>query len=298
MRFKFPDKDIMLIRDCNIPGPEEGPEPGSRWSMIFDGASNSHGNGVGAVITSPTDFHPPPSPPDYVLNVQTIWPSTRLVSLDTRDHKLIPYKEHVLKLVPYFDEITFHHIPREENQLVGALATLESMFKVKWKNEASSFHLNYLDEPDYYLETEDETDGHHWFYDITKFLENQEYLADASITDKYLQKLSSKFFLSGGVLYKRNYDSVLLSCVNKQEANQIIMEIHEGSFGTHASGSTMAKKILRVGYYWMTMEIDCHRHVQIFHKCQTYADKIHVSPMPLNVLTSPWPFAMWGIDVI
>lgn len=31
------------------------------------------------------------------------------------DHKLIMYKEHVLKLVPYFDEIIFHHIPREEN---------------------------------------------------------------------------------------------------------------------------------------------------------------------------------------
>lgn len=34
---------------------------------------------------------------------------------DTIDHKPIPYKEHVLKLVSYFDEITFHHIPQEEN---------------------------------------------------------------------------------------------------------------------------------------------------------------------------------------
>ncbi|KAI5426928.1 hypothetical protein KIW84_032382 [Lathyrus oleraceus] len=59
MRFEFPDEDIMLIRDCNIPGPEEGPEPGSRWTMVFDGASNAHGNSVGAVITSPTNFHLP-----------------------------------------------------------------------------------------------------------------------------------------------------------------------------------------------------------------------------------------------
>ncbi|XP_050895426.1 uncharacterized protein LOC127102052 [Lathyrus oleraceus] len=118
---------------------------------------------------------------------------------DTRDHKLVPYKEHVLKLVPYFDEITFHHIPREENQLADALATLASMFKVKWKNEASSFHLNYFDEPAYCLATEDEVDSHPWFHDIMNFLENQEYHADASITDKkYLRKLSSKFFLSGG----------------------------------------------------------------------------------------------------
>ena len=29
MKFEFPDEDIMYIRDCNIPGPEEGPAPGS-----------------------------------------------------------------------------------------------------------------------------------------------------------------------------------------------------------------------------------------------------------------------------
>ncbi|XP_050894391.1 uncharacterized protein LOC127101103 [Lathyrus oleraceus] len=139
---------------------------------------------------------------------------------DTRDHKLIPLKEHVLKLIPYFDKFTFHHIPREENKIVDSLSTLSSMFKVKWKNEAPSFHLDYLDEPAYCLAVEDKAYGYPWFYDIMRFLESQKYLKEASITDKkYLQKLSCKFFLSEGVLYKRNYDSVLLLCMNKQEAN-------------------------------------------------------------------------------
>ncbi|XP_050919307.1 uncharacterized protein LOC127136832 [Lathyrus oleraceus] len=328
MHFEFPDEDIMLIRDCNIPGPKEGPEPGSRWTLVFDGASNTHGNGIGAIITSPTNFNLPfttrlcfectnnlaeyeacifsiEAAIDIRIKILEVYGDLALVIIqvngdwDTRDHQLIPYKKHVLKLVPYFDEITFHHIPREENQLVDALATLASMFKVKWKNEAPFFHLNYLDEPAYCLAAEDEADGQPWFYDIMKFLENQEYLVDVSITDnKYLQKLSFKFFLSGWVLYKRNYDSVLYRCVGKQEANWIIMEIHEASFGTHVSGNTMVNKILRVSYYWMTMEVDCHRHVQTCHKCQIYTDKIHVSPTPLNILTSPWPFTMWVIDVI
>lgn len=100
-----------------------------------------------------------------------------------------------------------------------------------------------------------------------RFLESQEYPKEASITDKkYLRKLSLKFFLSGGVLYKQNYNSILLRCMNKEEANQIIMEVHEGSFGTHASGHTMVKKILRANYYWMTMEVDCHSHIQTCHK--------------------------------
>ena len=55
---------------------------------------------------------------------------------DTKHPNLIPYREHVLRLIPYFEEITFDHIPREENQLADALATMSSMFKVRWDNEA------------------------------------------------------------------------------------------------------------------------------------------------------------------
>lgn len=99
-------------------------------------------------------------------------------------------------------------------------------------------------------------------------------------------------------MYKRNYDSVLLRCVDKPEADRIMEEIHEGSFGTHSSGHTMSKKILRAGYFWLTMETDCRNYAKKCHKCQIYEDKVHVPPAPLNVMTSPWPFAMWGIDMI
>ena len=54
---------------------------------------------------------------------------------DTKHLNLIPYREHVLSLTPYFEEITFDHIPREENQLEDALATMSCMFKDRWDNE-------------------------------------------------------------------------------------------------------------------------------------------------------------------
>src|ERR1044072_6708748 len=59
MKFEFPNEDIMYIRDCNIPGPDEGPEQGSKWSLVFDGASNAFGNGVSTIITTPDDHHIP-----------------------------------------------------------------------------------------------------------------------------------------------------------------------------------------------------------------------------------------------
>jgi len=48
----------------------------------------------------------------------------------------------------------------------------------------------------------------------------------------------------------------------------------------------------------MTMEADCYKHARKCHKCQIHADKIQVPPTPLNVLSSPWSFSMWGIDMI
>ena len=77
-----------------------------------------------------------------------------------------------------------------------------------------------------------------------------------------------------------------------------MVELHEGTFGTQSSGHTMAKTIIRAGYYWSTMEADCYQHSRTCHKCQIYIDKVHVPSVPLNVLTAPWAFAMWGIYMI
>lgn len=215
---------------------------------------------------------------------------------ETRHPNLIPYQKYVKTWLPYFDRITFSHIPRDENQLADALATLSSMFKVRWPNEAPSIKIERLKEPAYCIAVEEgETDKKPWFCDIKRYLETQEYLADVSITDKkYLRRLSAKFFLSGSTLYKRNHDMVLIWCVDQPESDLIIKEVHEGTFETHTCGNTMTKKVLRVGYYWLTMEYLSIQYACTCHKCQIYIDKIHVSSSPLNVMTTPWPSTMWG----
>ena len=53
MNFEFPDENIMLVTDCEEPGPDERPELGCQWTMVFDRASNAVGNGIGAIIISP-----------------------------------------------------------------------------------------------------------------------------------------------------------------------------------------------------------------------------------------------------
>ncbi|XP_058741390.1 uncharacterized protein LOC131613761 [Vicia villosa] len=298
MHFEFPDENIMCVAETsNSQDQEEGPEPGARWTLVFDGASNALGNGIGVVLTSPTGFHIPftaricfdctnnvaeyeaciygiEAAIDLRIKNLAVYGDFALVisqingDWETRHPNLIPYREHVVKFAQYFDEITFDHIPREENHLADALATLASMFKVKWDNEALAIVIKRLDEPAFCGVIDNMPDEKPWFHDIKKFLETQEYPEGASLTDRKTPKrLSSKFFLVGGVLYKRNFDSVLLRCVDRHEAAKIIQEVHEGSFGTHASGHTMARKIMRAGYYWSTREHDCFSHVVVCHKC-------------------------------
>ncbi|RDX81292.1 hypothetical protein CR513_38054, partial [Mucuna pruriens] len=74
--------------------------------------------------------------------------------------------------------------------------------------------------------------------------------------------MASGYLLNGKVLYKRSPGMTLLQCVDNKEAKEILKEIHEGVFGTHASGPNMARKILRAGYYWAKMESDYCKHVR------------------------------------
>ncbi|XP_016675260.1 uncharacterized protein [Gossypium hirsutum] len=58
---------------------------------------------------------------------------------ETRDPKLIDYRKMVLELVKEFDDITFCYLPRDENQMADALATLASMIKKKMKESSNKF---------------------------------------------------------------------------------------------------------------------------------------------------------------
>ncbi|XP_050896172.1 uncharacterized protein LOC127102894 [Lathyrus oleraceus] len=59
IRFDFLNEYIMALNDEKIIGDDEGPRPGSRWKLTFDGASNSLGHGIGVVITSPKGGYNP-----------------------------------------------------------------------------------------------------------------------------------------------------------------------------------------------------------------------------------------------
>ena len=110
--------------------------------------------------------------------------------------------------------------------------------------------------------------------------------------------MAMQYILYGGQLYRRSYDGIHLHCLKKEEVDRVMEEVHQGIYGPHMNRRMLAKKIPRMRYYWNTMETNCVDFVKNFHDCQTHANLNHVSPSELYSMTSPWPFSVWGIDVI
>ena len=108
--------------------------------LWFDSASNALGHRVGAVLVTPDDQCIPfmtrlgfdcmnnmveyeacalgiQAAIDFKVKLLKVYGDSALVihqlrgEWETRHHKLIPYQAYIKKLIGYFDDISFHHIP-------------------------------------------------------------------------------------------------------------------------------------------------------------------------------------------
>ena len=111
-------------------------EDRDKWIVWFDGASNALGHGVGAVSVSPDEQYIPftarlgfdctnniveyeacalgiQAAIDFKVKLLKVYGDSTLVihqlkgEWETRDHKLVPYQAYIMKLIEFFDDISF-----------------------------------------------------------------------------------------------------------------------------------------------------------------------------------------------
>ena len=87
-----------------------------------------------------------------------------------------------------------------------------------------------------------------WVDDITEYLEKGT-LTEDKAQAKAFQKIATRYMGLDGALYKRSFSKPLLQCVPPDLIQPILIEVHEGIYGGHIGGRTMADKIIRMGYY-------------------------------------------------
>ena len=89
-----------------------------------------------------------------------------------------------------------------------------------------------------------------------------------------------------------------LRCVEEDEARYILEEVHEGICGYYAGPRSLISKITKMRYFWPTMWKEAKDFVKKCDKCQKYGN-IHRTPgEKMRIITSPLPFAQWGIDIV
>ncbi|XP_028184726.1 uncharacterized protein LOC114371508 [Glycine soja] len=208
MHPEFSDEDIMTLFEEDVED-----EDRDKWIVWFDDASNALGHGVGVVLVSLDEQYIPfmtrlgfvcinnvaeyeacalgiQVAIDFKVKLLKIYGDSALVihqlrgEWETRDHKLVPYQAYIRKLIEFFDDISFHHIPQDENQIVDALATLASMFPLTPHGDFSYIEFRCRGKPAHYCLIEEEQDGQPWYFNIKRYIKDKEYPQDASDNDK------------------------------------------------------------------------------------------------------------------
>src|ERR1044072_3815729 len=83
---------------------------------------------------------------------------------ETHHLGLIPYRDYARRLLTFFNQVELHHIPRDQNRIADALATLSSMFKVNDWNDMPRIRIRRLERPAYVFATEAVFDDKPWFH--------------------------------------------------------------------------------------------------------------------------------------
>ena len=113
-----------------------------------------------------------------------------------------------------------------------------------------------------------------------------------------IQIQSARFSLVNGQLFKRSLDGSYLKCLTTEQGQYVLAELHEGICGNHPGGKTLAHKAHTQGYYWGTMRSDAVDYVRKCDRCQRLASVLRSPAQDLISISSPWPFAQWGIDIV
>jgi hypothetical protein len=136
-----------------------------------------------------------------------------------------------------------------------------------------------------------------WARYVIEYLKNGQLPNDKKEARK-IRMQSARYTLVGNILYRRGYSLPLLKCLSATEGKYMLKEIHEGVCGSHLGGRMLAHKTVRAGYYWPTMNQESMEMVRRCDKCQRFAKLQTKPPVELSSVSSPWPFAQWGVDIV
>ncbi|GKV53120.1 hypothetical protein SLEP1_g59664, partial [Rubroshorea leprosula] len=257
-----------FLVECILATREEKAPEHPIWVLYVDGAANVEGSGAGAVLVGPDGFKS-----EHALRFK--FQTTN----NAAEYEALIYG---LKLVT---ELKVRSIQVfSDSQLV--VGQVNGSCEIR-DPQLGRYASVVLDAPSYtdftvkcqLLSTDPSTPS--WTTPLINYLRSGELPEDQSAA-KLTKRRAAHFTLLDNQLYKRAASMPLLRCLTPYEAEYAVREVHEGVCGTHIGGKTLARKLLRHGYYWPTMVEDALNYVKKCPTCQFNADYT----------------CQWGVDLI
>ena len=85
---------------------------------------------------------------------------------------------------------------------------------------------------------------------------------------------SSRFTIQNDELYKRGISQPYLKCLNLEDVEYVLREIHEGVCGNHFGPRSLVRQVDHAGYFWPTMQKDA---AQVVQRCDKGSFKVEIS---------------------
>ena len=139
-----------------------------------------------------------------------------------KEERLMPYHECLQKWASKFSKIQYQYVPRMQNQVADALATMASMMGGPKEDKARSIVLEQKEEPAYCMiieEDEGKNGEGEWYSDILQCLKDGTYPKSTDKNDQLtIWRLSTNYIICSERLYRISYDGIHFLCVTAKEA--------------------------------------------------------------------------------
>nr|KYP48897.1 Retrovirus-related Pol polyprotein from transposon opus [Cajanus cajan] len=289
LRQYFQGHKIVVRADCPIAKVLQKPELAGRmmaygqfqsdqWTMHVDGSSNNVGSGAGIILEGPMgvtleqSMHFGFRASNNQAEYEALLVGLRLAD-DIGVRRLICWTDSQI----VSKQVQVRHTPRENNERADQLARLASSAR-KQGQLRTTLHLK-LPTPSIDVtesmeveETSSSGSNATWITELLDFILHGKEPAEP-LSAKNFRVQAARYSVIGGELYRRGFSTPLLKCLNSAQSDYILREIHQGICGSHSGARTLARKVLRAGYYWPTLKSDYHKlnkfmtDMGIRHRC-------------------------------
>jgi hypothetical protein len=96
-------------------------------------------------------------------------------------------------------------------------------------------------------------------------------------------------------LYLRTVEGLLLKCIDDEQAQVAVGEVHEELCVAHQATHKMKWVLRRASLYWPTMMKDYIWYKKGCEACKNFGDIQMVPASMLHHVIKPWTFRGWGL---